>query len=267
MWLLFLLVACSAAVLSCALLCRAAVAAARTSPGPAPRPAPGPHPNGGTAGRRGPGLTLYEMAYLSGGPHRLADVVLVLMAQQRRVLLADTGWATVVDPVGKDAVERAALTAMGPAGQRRIPAIRDALVGDDAVRELGDRLVTDGLAVPVAVRPGVGGAVRLVWGAALLVLLCTAASYWTAPPGADTGLLLAWCSLPLIVTLGTCAVARFELHPYSDWATTAGARQLPGTVRAPASPALPASLVTLALRGPAALTDPSLRAALHSSGA
>ncbi|MFE1172447.1 TIGR04222 domain-containing membrane protein [Streptomyces sp. NPDC058773] len=267
MWLSFLLVACSAAVLSCALLCRAAVAAARATPGPAPRRAPGTVPDRAGADHRGSGLTLYEMAYLSGGPHRLADVVLVLMAQQRRLLLADTGWATVVDPVGKDAVERAALTAIGPEGQRRIPAIRDALAGDDTVREMGDRLVTDGLAVPAAVRPGVGGAVRLVQGATVLVLLCAAASCWTAPAGADTGLLLAWCSLPLIITLGSWAVARFELHPYSDWATTAGERRLPRTGRSPASPALPASLVTLALRGPAALTDPALRAALHSSGA
>ncbi|WJY41286.1 TIGR04222 domain-containing membrane protein [Streptomyces sp. P9-2B-2] len=266
MWLLFFLVACSAAVLSCALLCRAAVAAARATPGPAPRPAPETVPDAAAA-RRGPGLTLYEMAYLSGGPHRLADVVLVLMAQQRRLLLADTGWATVVDPVGKDAVERAALTAIGPDGQRRIPAIRDALVGDDAVRQVADRLVTDGLAVPAAVRPGVGSAVRLVQGAALLVLLTAAASYWMAPAGTDAGLLLAWFSLPLILTLGTWAVARFELHPYSDWATTAGERQLPGVGHSPAAPATPASLVTLALRGPAALTDPALRAALHSSGA
>ncbi|MGW1789275.1 TIGR04222 domain-containing membrane protein [Streptomyces tubercidicus] len=267
MWLLFLLVACAAAVLSCALLCRAAVAAARASSGPAPRRAPGAVPDAAAAGRRGGGLTLYEMAYLSGGPHRLADVVLVLMAQQRRLLLADTGWATVVDPVGKDPVERAALTAIGPDGQRRIPAIRDALVGEDAVREVADRLVTDGLAVPAAVRPGVGSAVRLVQGAALVVLLSAAGAFWMAPAGADSGPLPAWFSLPLILTLGTWAVARFELHPYSDWATTAGERQLPDVRHSPAAPATPASLVTLALRGPAALTDPALRAALHSSGA
>ncbi|MEU8785949.1 TIGR04222 domain-containing membrane protein [Streptomyces sp. NPDC048637] len=267
MWLLFLLVACSAAVLSCALLCRAAVAAARATSRPAPQPPPESVPDAAAAGRRGPGLTLYEMAYLSGGPHRLADVVLVLMAQQRRLLLADTGWATVVDPVGNDDVERATLTAIGPDGQRRIPAIRDALAGDDAVREVADRLVTNGLALPTAVRPGVGSGVRLVRCAALLVLLSAAASYWTAPAGADGGLLLAWFSLPLILTLGTWAVARFELHPYSDWATTAGERQLPGIGHSPATAATPASLITLALRGPAALTDPALRAALHSSGA
>ncbi|UKY53330.1 TIGR04222 domain-containing membrane protein [Streptomyces inhibens] len=269
MWLLFLLVAWVAAVLSCARVCRAAVAAARTT-GPAPRPAPRTTLDPSAEDHPGPGLTLYEMAYLSGGPHRLADVVLVLMAQKRRLLLAHTGWATVVEPVAQDAVERATLTAIGPEGQRRIPAIRDALVADDAVRAVADRLVAAGLALPAAARPGIRGAVRLVQGAALLVLLSAAASYWMAPSGEDNGLVLAWFALPLILTLGTWAVARFELHPYHDWATDAGERCLPDAQQSPGtpgSPAAPAPLTTLALHGPTALTDPSLRAALHSSGA
>ncbi|MET8022129.1 TIGR04222 domain-containing membrane protein, partial [Streptomyces decoyicus] len=70
MWLLFFLIASAAAVLSCALLCRAAVAAARTTR-PAPEAASGTVPDPADGGHR-PGLTLYEMAYLSGGPHRLA---------------------------------------------------------------------------------------------------------------------------------------------------------------------------------------------------
>ncbi|MFE3883508.1 TIGR04222 domain-containing membrane protein [Streptomyces lydicus] len=258
MWLFFFLLASAVAALSCALLCRAAVAAARTT-----RPSPGTAPAPSTAGDRA-GLTLYEVAYLSGGPHRLADLVLVLMAQQRRLLLTDTGWATVVDPVGKDAVERATLTAMGPEGQCRIPQIRDALAGDAAVREVADRLMTDGLALPAAVHPGVATAVRLVRVAALLVPLLAAAAAWMAPAGTDNGLLLGWFALPLILTLGTWAVARFELHPYSDWATEAGGRKLPRTSGSPAP--LP-PLTSFALRGPTALTDPTLRAALHSSGA
>lgn len=266
MWLLFLLVAWVAAVLSCARVCRAAVAAARAA-GPARRPAPGPDPDPAAADGPRSGLTLYEMAYLSGGPHRLADVVLVLMAQQRRLLLAHTGWATVVDPVGQDAVERATLTAIGPEGQRPIPAVREALVADDAVRAVADRLVSDGLALPAAARPGIRSAVRQVRAAALLVLVAAAASHWMAPSDADDGLVLAWFAIPLVLTLGTLAVARFELHPYGDWATDAGERQLPESAASRGSHATPASLTTLALHGPAALTDPTLRAALHSSGA
>ncbi|WP_310718054.1 TIGR04222 domain-containing membrane protein [Streptomyces lydicus] len=272
MWLLFLLVACVAAALSCAQLCRGAVAVARAT-GPAPVPAPAPVPDPDAADGSAAGLTLYEMAYLSGGPHRLADVVLVLMAQQRRLLLAHTGWATVVDPVGLDPVERATLSAIGPDGQRRIPAIREALVADEAVRAVGDRLVAAGLALPAAAR-GLRNAVRQVQGATVLALLCAAAAYATASAGEDRGQLLIWFTLPLILTLGTLAVARFELHPYSDWATGAGEERLPGrpgfTAFSPSSPAPVAplaSLMTLALHGPRALTDPTLRAALHSSGA
>lgn len=266
MSLLFLLLAWSAAMLSCARVCRAAVAAARATR-PARQPAPEAVPDPGAAEGTGPGLTLYEMAYLSGGPHRLADVVLVLMAQQRRLLLAHTGWATVVDPVGQDPVEQATLTAIGADGQQRIPAIRDALVADDAVRAVADRLEAAGLALPATARPGIRSAVRLVRGAALLVLLSAAASYWMAPSGEDNGLVLAWFALPLILTLGTLAVARFELHPYNDWATDSGEQRLPGAARSAGSPTPATSLTTLALRGPTALTDPSLRAALHSSGA
>ncbi|MEU9123917.1 TIGR04222 domain-containing membrane protein [Streptomyces sp. NPDC048506] len=263
MWFLFLLVACVAAAFSCARACRIAVAVARaTGPDRPSAPAPGPGPATADGG-----LTLYEMAYLSGGPHRLADVVLVLMAQQRRLLLAHTGWATVVDPVGQDAVERATLSAIGPEGQRQIPAVRDTLVADEAVRTVADRLVAAGLALPAAARPGVRSAVRLVRAAALLVLLSAAASYWSAPDDADVVGLVGWFALPMILTLGTLAVARFELHPYSDWATASGERRLPGAAGSPGPSATAASLTTLALHGPGALTDPSLRAALHSSGA
>ncbi len=265
MWLLFLLVACVAAVFSCARVCRAAVVSARTC-GPARRPAPGPASDPAAEDGSKPGLTLYEMAYLSGGPHRLADVVLVLMAQQRRLLLAHTGWATVVDPVGHDSVERATLTAIGPDGQRPIPAVRQALIADDAVRAVADRLVADGLALPEGARPGIRSAVRQLRAAALLVVLSAAATYWMAPSDADIGLALGWFALPLILTLGTLALARFELYPYGDWATDAGERRLPAA-GSPGSPVASAALTRLALHGPMALTDPSLRAALHSSGA
>ncbi|MEU5212730.1 TIGR04222 domain-containing membrane protein [Streptomyces sp. NPDC020742] len=267
MWLPFFLVACVAAVLTCAQICRAAVALARVTGPSVPPPFVSPDPQ--ATDRPASELTLYEVAYLSGGPHRLADVVLVLMAQQRRLLLAHTGWATVVDPVGLDPVERATLSAIGPDGQCRIPEVRDALVADEAVREVGDRLVAAGLALPAAAR-GIRTAVRQVQGAALVVALSAAASLWAAPSGADTGVLLGWFALPLILVVGTLAVARFELHPYRDWATGAGERRLPGragTAPSPGSRSPFSSLITLALHGPTALTDPALRAALHSSGA
>lgn len=222
MWLLFLLVAWAVAVLSCVCVCRTALAAARAPDGVA-RPAPGRGTDRDVTERHGPpSLTLYETAYLTGGPHRLADVALVSMAQQDRLLLAHTGWATVVDPVGRDAVERATLTAIGPDGQRPIPAVRGALDGSDAVRALAGRLVTAGLAQPEAARRDVGHSVRQLRWATVVVLLAAAAALWMTPPGRAAGPMLAWFALPLALTTGTWAMARVDIHPYTRWATAAG---------------------------------------------
>lgn len=101
LWVLFLLVAWGAAALSCLRLCLAAASVDRA---------------------RDPGdveLTLYETAFLTGGPHRVADLALVTMHLRRRLLLAHTGWATVVDPEGRDEVERTVIRAIGPEGSRR----------------------------------------------------------------------------------------------------------------------------------------------------
>ncbi|MFB6566554.1 TIGR04222 domain-containing membrane protein [Streptomyces noursei] len=289
MWLLFLLLAWAVAVVSCVRVCRTALAAGLALHRGADATADADARADDTGADAG--LTLYETAYLAGGPHRLADVVLVLMAQQRRLHLAHTGWATVVDPVGQDPVERAALSAIGPEGQRRIPAVRRALTSAEAVRGLADRLVHAGLAAPAAVRTGIGTAVRHVQFAALLVLLAAGATYWAAPSGEVDWLVLAWFAFPLVLTLGTWAVARAEAHPYTAWATEAGSALLrhehpggpsrsPGPPPAePAEPAGPTGLAEptglagltgltrLALFGPTALADPGLRAALHSSGA
>ncbi|MER7990564.1 TIGR04222 domain-containing membrane protein [Streptomyces noursei] len=279
MWLLFLLLAWAVAVVSCVRVCRTALAAGLALHHGADTP-PDAGARADDAGADADaGLTLYETAYLAGGPHRLADVVLVLMAQQRRLHLAHTGWATVVDPVGQDPVERAALRAIGPEGQCRIPAVRRALTGAEAVRGLADRLVHAGLAAPAAVRTGIGTAVRHVQGAALLVLLAAGATYWAAPSGEVDRLVLAWFAFPLVLTLGTWAVARAEAHPYTAWATEAGSALLrhehpggpsrrPGPPPVePAEPTGLTGLTGLALFGPTALADPGLRAALHSSGA
>ena len=174
---------------------------ARRRPGSGRRRPPGARPRQDreVTERHGPpSLTLYETAYLTGGPHRLADVALVSMAQQDRLLLAHTGWATVVDPVGRDAVERATLTAIGPDGQRPIPAVRGALDGSDAVRALAGRLVTAGLAQPEAARRDVGHSVRQLRWATVVVLLTAAAALWMTPSGRAAGPMLAWFALPLV---------------------------------------------------------------------
>ncbi|TSB42454.1 TIGR04222 domain-containing membrane protein, partial [Streptomyces benahoarensis] len=212
------------------------------------------------------GPTLYETAFLAGGPDRVADVTLVSMAQQRRLLLAHTGWATVVDPIGRDAVECAVLTAIGSDGQRRIPAIRNGLAATEALRSLTARLVAAGLAPSADPYGGLGEALRQVRAATLVVLLAAAAAVWQAPPERATGPLLGWFALPLVLTAGTWAMARAEYRPAARWATEAGAGRLRRAATS-APPAAPGEALTaLALHGPRALDDPALRSALHSSG-
>src|SRR4051812_25233813 len=124
-WVLLLLLAWVFAGVACTRLCLAAVRAAAVD-------------TGGTTVERGHDLTLYEAAFLSGGPARVADVTMVSMARQRRLLLAHTGWATVVDPRGRDEIERSVIGAIGPEGQSRIAPVRAAAAGAEAVRRLAD---------------------------------------------------------------------------------------------------------------------------------
>ncbi|MEU5130092.1 TIGR04222 domain-containing membrane protein [Streptomyces mobaraensis] len=252
MWVVLLIVTCVVAVAACARLCHAAMAAAGPAPGPA------------VAGFDT--LTLYETAFLNGGPDRVTDLTLVAMARQRRLLLAHTGWATVVDPVGRDEVERSVISAMGPEGQSPVPRIRAAHGTADAVRALADRLTAAGLAVPARVRQEVTGAVRQVRAACVLSLLTGVATLLTLPDGAAFGRTAGWLAVPLALTAGCLAIARYEVNPDTFWASTAGRALLD---RAPV--VRPADgtgqddvglLTSLAVHGRRALRDPELRAAL-----
>ncbi len=266
MWVLFLLVAWGAAFLTCARLCLIASAAAQ---------APGPATESGD-GSVAWALTLYEAAFLAGGPHRVTDLALVSMSRQRRLLLAHTGWATVVDPVGRDDMERSVITAIGPEGQSRVPAIRAALGAADAVMALAERLTAAGLAVSPADRTNVSSAIRQVRGACALVVCTAVAALLIVPPQSSAGPVAAWFALPLVLTLGALAIVRYEIRPYTHWASPAGARVLGRmAVSQPRNAADDAGdadeggsagersfLTALAVRGRAALADPQLRAAL-----
>jgi len=206
-------------------------------------------------------LTLYEAAFLSGGPRRVADLTMVSMARQRRLLLAHTGWATVVDPRGRDEIERSVIGAIGPEGQSRIAPVRAAAACADAVGDLGDRLVSAGLAVPAGVRTTVASGVRQVQFAALAVLaLGAAALLMPAQPDMARGLVALWFTLPLALTLSCLAIARVEVHPYSRWASPAGQRLL-GTLARGTGGDDRAYLTTVAVRGVRAIGEPDLRAA------
>jgi len=247
-WVLLLLLAWAAAGTSCTRLCLAAVRAAAVD---------------ADAGR-GHDLTLYEAAFLSGGPTRVADLTLVSMARQRRLLLAHTGWATVVDPRARDEMERSVIGAIGPEGQSRIAPVRATAAAADSVRRLADHLVAAGLAVPDGARTTVAGAVRQVQAAAAAVVALGAVALLL--PAQSTGNevpVAVWFVLPLVLTLSCLAIARIEVHPYTRWASPAGQRLL-GTLarRTDDTGDDRTYLTSIAVRGIRAIGEPDLRAAL-----
>ncbi|MEU9144816.1 TIGR04222 domain-containing membrane protein [Streptomyces sp. NPDC048349] len=246
-WVLFLLVAWAGVLTSCTLLLRAASRAAEPPAGAA---APYHHHE----------LNLYEAAYLAGGPGRVADLTLLSMHRQRRLLLAHTGWATVLDPVGRDAHERSVLGAFGPDGQSPVPDLRSAVAAGDAVRALAERLGEAGLAPPADAALGVGEGVRAVRAATLLVLAMAGAALAAPTGGSTTTIVLGWFALPLLLGAGCLAIARFETHPYSRWASPAGQRLLHALERERAAGE---PLTAAAVRGTRAVAEPELRAALR----
>ena len=250
-WVLLLLLAWAAAGTACTRLCLAAVRTAAT---------------GADAARRHD-LTLYEAAFLSGGPRRVADLTLVSMARQQRLLIAHTGWATVVDPRGRDDMERSVIGAIGPEGQSRIEPVRDATAAADPVRGIGDRLVDAGLAVPDGARTSVAAGIRQVQLAALAVLALGAAALLTpAQSDMPRSLVALWFALPLALTLSCLAIARIEVHPYSRRASPAGQRLLGALTRHTGGGDDRTYLTSVAVRGIRAVGEPDLRAAFAHRG-
>ncbi|MFE1557365.1 TIGR04222 domain-containing membrane protein [Streptomyces sp. NPDC058734] len=245
-WILFLLLAWAGVLTSAARLLRAATEAAD----PAPRPA---------AARRPGKLNLYEAAYLAGGPERVAVLTLLSMERRHRLLLARTGWATVLDPVARDAHERAVLAAFGPDGQSPVSALREAAAAHSAVLALADRLDEAGLAVPCGVREAVADGVRSVRWAAVLVVVMAGAALAVPADGADVSKVLYWFALPVLLAVCCLAIAGPGGPAHSPWASPAGRRLLVAldSDRAPADP-----LAAVAVRGLSAVHDRDLRAAL-----
>lgn len=251
-WVLLLLSAWAVAGLACTRLCLAAVRAADAEAEPSAQ-----HD-----------LTLYEAAFLSGGPARVADLTLVSMARQRRLLLAHTGWATVVDPHGRDDIERSVIGAIGPEGQSPLAPVRATAAAADAVHGLADRLVSAGLAVPAGAGTTVAAGVRRVRLAVPAVLALGVAALLMPPQGGVPRHLIAlWFALPLILCLSCLALARIEAHPYSRWASPAGQRLLGTLARHPGDTGDDrAYLTSVAVRGIRAVGEPDLRAAFAHRG-
>ncbi|MFJ2739962.1 TIGR04222 domain-containing membrane protein [Streptomyces sp. NPDC087440] len=250
-WLPLLALAWVAAVGSCARLVRAATAVAAVD-GRAPDVPPYDEE-----------LTLHEAAFLCGGPDRVADLTLLTMHADRRLMLAHTGWTTVVTPHGHNALERAAIGAAGPEGQSRTAAVRAGVAATDTVHALADRLIASGLAVPVPLQHAVRHGVRAVRNASALILALAAVAALALPQDpSDSAPVAVWFSLPLLLTLGCLAVARIEVHPYTQWASTAGRIRLRALAGDATEDAQRALLTAVAVSGARAIPDPELRTAL-----
>ncbi|MFI8828503.1 TIGR04222 domain-containing membrane protein [Streptomyces sp. NPDC053431] len=234
-WVPLLLVAFVVSGVACARVCRDAVA-------------------GDTRGH-GDGLTVREAAYLAGGPLRVADLTLVGLHRSGLVLLAHTGWATVVDGTGgRDEVERAALGAIGPGGQARIGDVRELAAAAAGVRAVADCLVARGLALPEDARRVTAAGARELRGAFLVTLALGAGSVLLVPAG-ERGPVAAWFALPLVAA-GLCLlIARTGDPGHHCWASPAGRRLLAGlSAHDP--------MTALARRGTEVL-EPELRAAFR----
>jgi len=252
LWVLLLLSAWGVAGAACAGLCLAAVrAAAEETGGPA------------AAAARIRELTLYEAAFLSRGPVRVVDVTLLAMARQRRLLLASTGWATVVDPRGRDEMERSVIGAIGPGGQSRIAPLRAAAAAADAVRGLADRLVRAGLAVPEGTVSALAAGIRRVRIAAgAVAVLGAAAVLLPGPTGLSRPVIALWFALPLTLALSCLVIARIEAPPYRHRASRAGLALLSTLSRQAKDAGDERSyLARVAVRGIRAIGEPELRAA------
>ncbi|GAA4802745.1 TIGR04222 domain-containing membrane protein [Streptomyces ziwulingensis] len=245
-WVLLLLPAWVIAGIACTRLCLAAARPATADADPGPERE----------------LDLYEAAFLSGGPARVADLTLVSMARQRRLLLARTGWATVVDPRGRDEMERSVIGAIGPGGQSLIAPVRTAAAAAEAVRGLAERLVRAGLAVPQGAHTVAAGVRRVRVAALAVCALGTAAQVLPVAPEVPRYLVALWFALPLVLALSCLAVARIEVHPYAAWASPAGQRLLGAFARRTRRAGDECGYLScVAVRGIRAVGEPDLRAA------
>ncbi|WP_326846891.1 TIGR04222 domain-containing membrane protein [Streptomyces kaniharaensis] len=214
------------------------------------------------------GIGLYETAYLAGGPDRVIELALVLMAGRGRLHLAHTGWTTVVDPRGRSRLERAIIATVGPDGQCRTDELRRAMAEHPTVLEIGTRLSLAGLATPALVQRNTVVVIRQVRHALLLSLVLLAAALAVGGfTDGDALAPLAWFSLPLVLTSGTLLMARVDVYPYTRWASPIGQEVL-REVRPTRQYGLGDDeerelLTAVAMNGPAALLDPRLRAALR----
>ncbi|MFF0482286.1 TIGR04222 domain-containing membrane protein [Streptomyces sp. NPDC004435] len=101
----------------------------------------------GRVGRTGPLQDVYEAAFLSGGPGRVADTALATMHVDGRLAIGGPGVVAVVRAVAHDPVERAVLDVHAAAPSGALHHLRLGVMTHPAVQEIGDGLAARGLLV------------------------------------------------------------------------------------------------------------------------
>lgn len=91
------------------------------------------------------GLPLLEVAYLAGGPVRVADTVLARMEQEGRLIVPSFGQATLTDRTSHDPVEADLIRVVGPSGRAHPATLRRAVLTSRQLGRIDQRLTDRGL--------------------------------------------------------------------------------------------------------------------------
>ncbi|MFJ9518752.1 TIGR04222 domain-containing membrane protein [Kitasatospora sp. NPDC101801] len=91
------------------------------------------------------GLPLLEVAYLAGGPVRVADTVLARMEQEGRLIVPRFGQATLTDRTSHDPVEADLIRVVGPSGRAHPATLRRAVLTSHQLGRIDRRLTDRGL--------------------------------------------------------------------------------------------------------------------------
>ncbi|MFE7564096.1 TIGR04222 domain-containing membrane protein [Kitasatospora sp. NPDC057500] len=178
-------------------------------------------------------LSIHELAYLAGGPWRVAETALVRMLLAARVEIDRHGMVRVVRPRPRDEVEAVLLAALGPSGTGWLGAPRAAFGPSAPARELEAGLRRRGLLVgglPPSTRPtpSAGGRVLRLPAAAVGVLLIVVAAVTArlsvAVLGADRTLAMLFAGL---AALSAGAALTRRAPPAAEPRTRAADRVVP----------------------------------------
>ncbi|CAL9311423.1 TIGR04222 domain-containing membrane protein [Streptomyces sp. SudanB25_2051] len=216
-------------------------------------------------------LSAEELAFLAGGPRRVATTVLFRMREEGRLSVAEDGTVTLHADAhaadARDGIEKALLQAAGVSRAERLGPLVARTATSGAVRSVGDRLRAEGLLVAASLRLRQRRARRLLWASAVppaaLALYEAAAG---APHRWWAGLALAAvAAVPAWIVRPVAAQVPYRVRAGLDALRAARRRPAPSRTAGDALTALAATpLGAVALDGLAASDEPALRALVTS---